>query len=75
MIKMKRANLLKLIFPFEKMIIAVGTPVTRRPPHRSQRAELPHWAPALGKDAQALAPPAVSVPAHVADLPGPVSGT
>ena len=36
------------------MIIPVGTPVTRRPPDRSQRAELPHWAPALGKDAQAL---------------------
>ncbi len=32
----------------------VGTPVARRPPHRSQRAELPHWAPALGKDAQTL---------------------
>ena len=33
--------------------IPVGTPVTRRPPDRSQRAGLPHWAPALGKDAQA----------------------
>ena len=37
-----------------KRVIPVGTPVTRRPPDRSQRAELPHWAPALGKDAQAL---------------------
>jgi hypothetical protein len=27
--------------------IAVGTPVARRPPHRSQRAPLAHWAPAL----------------------------
>ena len=25
--------------------IEVGTPVTRRPPHRSRRAELPHRAP------------------------------
>src|SRR5262245_45174513 len=31
---------------------AVGTPVTRRPPHRSRRAALPHRAPALGDDAQ-----------------------
>jgi hypothetical protein len=38
----------------DNMIIPVGTPVTRRPPDRSQRAGLPHWAPALGKDAQAL---------------------
>jgi len=29
-------------------LVAVGTPVTRRPPHRSQRAELPHWAPTSG---------------------------
>ena len=28
--------------------VAVGTPVTRRPPHRSLRAELPHKAPTLG---------------------------
>ena len=32
--------------------VAVGTPVARRPPRRSQRAELPHWAPASGSDAQ-----------------------
>ncbi len=36
---------------------AVGTPVTRRPPHRSQRAKLPHWAPTLGVDAQTLCLP------------------
>jgi len=48
-------------------------PVTRHPPHRSQRAELPHWAPALGINAQTL--PAVSVPTHVAGLSGAVSGT
>ena len=29
--------------------VAVGTPVARRPPHRSQRAGLPHWAPASGR--------------------------
>ena len=26
--------------------IAVGTALASGPPHRSQRAELPHWAPA-----------------------------
>ena len=36
---------------------AVGTPVTRRPPHRSQRAGLPHWAPTSGCDAQTLCLP------------------
>jgi hypothetical protein len=30
--------------------VAVGTPVTRRPPHRSLRAELPHKAPTSGSD-------------------------
>jgi len=40
--------------------IAVGTPVARRPPHRSRRAELPHRAPALGDDAQALLLPWVA---------------
>jgi hypothetical protein len=28
--------------------IAVGTPITERPPHRSQRAQLTHWAPTSG---------------------------
>lgn len=28
---------------------AVGTPVSRRPPRRSQHAGLPHWAPASGQ--------------------------
>src|SRR4029434_2897112 len=36
------------------LAIAVGTPVTQRPPHRSRRAALPHRAPASGRDAQAL---------------------
>jgi len=31
--------------------VAVGTLVSRRPPLRSVRAELPHTAPALGHDA------------------------
>jgi hypothetical protein len=29
-------------------------PVTQHPPHRSQRAELPHWAPTSGCDAKPL---------------------
>jgi len=52
--------------------VAVGTPVTRRPPHRSQRAELPHWAPASGGDAQDL--PAVCAPAHGAGSPATARG-
>ena len=32
--------------------IAVGTPVARRPPHRSERAELAHSALALGAEAE-----------------------
>jgi hypothetical protein len=32
-------------------LFAVGTPVARRPPRRSQHAELPHWAPASGRKA------------------------
>jgi hypothetical protein len=34
--------------------VAVGTTLSGSPPHRSQRAELPHWALTLGSDAQAL---------------------
>ncbi len=33
-------------------VVAVGTALSGRPPHRSQRAELPHWAPTSGSDAQ-----------------------
>src|SRR5664279_5353946 len=33
-------------------LIAVGTALTGGPPHGSQRAELPHWAPALGANAE-----------------------
>ena len=31
-------------------VIAVGTAITDRPPHRSVRAELPHTAPTLDED-------------------------
>ncbi len=34
-------------------MVAVGTQVTLRPPHRSQRALLTHWAPASGSNVQA----------------------
>ena len=34
--------------------VAVGTALAGRPPRRSQRAELPHWAPTSGVDAQTL---------------------
>jgi hypothetical protein len=35
-------------------LFAVGMPVARHPPHRSQRAVLPHWAPALSHHAKTL---------------------
>ena len=38
--------------------VAVGTGLSSegsaRPPHRSQRAALPHWAPTSGDDAKSL---------------------
>src|SRR6266536_4867850 len=33
--------------------IAVGTALAGGPPHRSQRAELPHWAPVSGTNVEA----------------------
>jgi hypothetical protein len=50
-------------------------PVTRHPPHRSQRALLTHWAPASGADAETAGSPLV-VPgrAHIARFFGPVPG-
>ena len=33
--------------------VAVGTALAGGPPHRSQRAGLPHWAPALGSGGKA----------------------
>ncbi len=35
------------------LLVAVGMRVASHPPHRSQRAELPHWAPTLGSDVHA----------------------
>lgn len=34
-------------------MVAVGTQVALRPPHRSQRALLTHWAPTSGSNVQA----------------------
>ena len=45
---------LSITHRFAPAHFAVGTALTSRPPHRSQRAELPHWAPTSGDDAQAL---------------------
>jgi len=53
--------------------IAVEPPVTRRPPHRSLRAGLPHKAPASGRNVQAMVL-AVSVAPHVATVSGTGSG-
>ena len=43
------------------MRVAVGTGLSSwgsaRPPHRSQRAELPHWAPTSGSTIEASAGP------------------
>jgi hypothetical protein len=48
---------LSITHRFAPAHFAVGTPVTRRPPHRSLRAELPHKAPTSGVDAQTLCLP------------------
>ena len=42
--------------------VAVGTVVAGRPPHRSQRAGLPHWAPALGNGVESLLGPGMQDP-------------
>ena len=36
-----------------RLLIAVGTAIAGRPPRRSQRARLTHWAPALGSGVKA----------------------
>ena len=36
--------------------VAVGTALTGGPPHRSQRAGLPHWAPASGDERRSVVP-------------------
>jgi hypothetical protein len=48
------ASRLHLIRFHGVLAVAVGIPVTRHPPHRSRRAELPHRALASGSNAQAL---------------------
>jgi hypothetical protein len=40
--------------PRANAMVAVGTALEGGPPLRSQRAGLPHWAPASGSDGQAL---------------------
>ena len=57
-------------FRHDTFSFAVGTAVARRPPHRSERAELPHSAPASGPKAQAL----LRVGMHDADRREPASG-
>ena len=52
----------------------VGTPLAGCPPDRSRRAELPHRAPALGRNGQTVPLPAVSAPTPLARNPGTVSG-
>ena len=48
----KRGSSLRSVCLSGSAAVAVGPPVTRRPPHRSLRAELPHKAPASGRNAQ-----------------------
>jgi hypothetical protein len=33
---------------YPELLVAVGTVLADGPPHRSQRAEFPHWAPVMG---------------------------
>jgi transposase len=42
----------QLSAPGAKPVVAVGTEIALRPPHRSVRAALPHTAPALSHDAK-----------------------
>ncbi len=58
-----------LIHPKCRSRAAPTNALAKHPPHRSQRAELPHWAPTLGNDVKALpgtgvADPGVRKPAH-----------
>ena len=48
--------------PRQTTPVAVGTAVAGRPPRRSQRAGLPHWAPALGAGGESLLGPGVQDP-------------
>ena len=44
----------KVRFPLAPRAVAVGTAITRRPPHRSRRALLTHRAPTLDGDEEPL---------------------
>ena len=57
------------------LLIAVGTRVTPRPPHRSGQAQLRHPAPASGNWRQVAPRPVACGPTPVTRLPGPVPGT
>src|SRR5205085_11732019 len=58
--------------------VAVGTAVAGRPPRRSQRAGLPHWAPALGGGGESLLGPGMEDPRlrepSVSETPYPLPG-
>src|SRR2546421_6062541 len=43
----------RVIPTHRRKAVAVGTALAGGPPHRSQRAELPHWAPASGSGGEA----------------------
>jgi len=64
------------LFTAPKMVLAVGTVITDRPPHRSGRAQLRHPAPTRGiwRQATTLRPVARG-PAPVTRFPGSVPGT
>src|SRR5450759_1896100 len=54
---------------------AVGTALSGGPPHRSQRAELPHWAPGSGPASDWAKPsPAHTIQRMGRTKSGPVSG-
>src|SRR2546422_11747289 len=55
-------------------VVAVGTRVTPRPPHRSVRAAFPHTAPASGPTGAPLSRRIVCAPAPVTRLPGAAPG-
>ena len=59
---MMRVLLALLTRVFRALLVAVGTAVADRPPRRSQRAGLPHWAPALGAGGESLLGPGMQDP-------------
>jgi len=55
-------------------MVAVGIPVTRYPPRRSQRALLTHWAPPSSTNVKAVTLLDAHQPTQSTRLPGAVSG-